>query len=250
MDVTTVGTPSVTEKVRQWLDQGGYPLEMRVARALNDAGFTVRQSAYYEAATASGGIAREVDVLGWRATGTSSPLLVVECKSKPEPWVLFIGEPAIEDVPEPLAERLFTYMLGEPLPGAWPTAEAPLLELQPTWGHSLVAMSTTNNARDSAHDAVRQVISAANGVLGGVDADSAYGTVAFPVIVTSGALAAVRLGADGQAINIDQVNRVQLRRVDPAASARPFLIDIITEDALQEYAKDAYATFAALDLGR
>ena len=236
----------VLSRVRKMLEAGGYPLEMRVARTLNDAGLTVRQAMHYQATGRVGeGVAREIDVLAWRSTGTSSPLLIVECKSKPDPWVLFVGEPAIEDVPQPLAERIFSYMLGEPLAAEWLHNETPLLELQPIWGHSLTAMKT-GQGKDSAYDAVRQVLSGADGALAAMrDRGEA---VAFPLIVTTGPLVSARLDPAG-AIQLANINRAQLRQFDPAVSDRPVLIDIITEDALPQYATDAYATFEALDLG-
>ena len=77
--------------VRRWLKEQGYPLEMRVADALRRAGFRVRQSAYFSDPDENK--PRELDVVAsyvWDAAAISWELVVlVECKSAAEPWVLF-----------------------------------------------------------------------------------------------------------------------------------------------------------------
>lgn len=94
--------------VRGWLEQQGYPLEMRVARVFHDAGADVVQSEYY---VSPEGKSREIDVGArlmetWDVTpvpkgfiGPETPatmffdlFVVAECKSGPKskkPWVVF-----------------------------------------------------------------------------------------------------------------------------------------------------------------
>jgi hypothetical protein len=89
-----MGEKSLTDRVAEWLGETGYPLEMHVAQALRDAGFVVRQSAYYD----DGGTFREVDVIATKLYHTPQAqlkfVLVVECKtSRARPWVVFRGDP-------------------------------------------------------------------------------------------------------------------------------------------------------------
>lgn len=51
---------TMSDKVKEWLEKQGYPLEMRVAAAFSEAGFDVRQSTYYIDPETSK--AREIDV--------------------------------------------------------------------------------------------------------------------------------------------------------------------------------------------
>lgn len=79
-------------KIRKWLDEQGYPLEMKVARNFQGAGFSVSSSEYY--IDPDEGKPREIDVIASMETtisGVSFQLaFTVECKSsKKSPWVCF-----------------------------------------------------------------------------------------------------------------------------------------------------------------
>jgi hypothetical protein len=84
---------------RTWLEESGYPLEARTARALKAAGGVVEQSRYYVDQTQPDTL-RELDVLAtfWQRGGLPSGSgswhmdlrVIVECKESPNnPWVLF-----------------------------------------------------------------------------------------------------------------------------------------------------------------
>jgi len=79
-------------KIRKWLDKQGYPLEMKVARSFQEAGFSVSSSEYY--LDPDEGKPREIDVIAsmqTTITGITFHLaFTVECKSsKEKPWVCF-----------------------------------------------------------------------------------------------------------------------------------------------------------------
>ena len=79
------------DKVAQWLDTQGYPLEMQVAREFLKERFTVRQSEYYEDPETK--VAREADVIAYaqaELAGCLTKLTVcAECKvSNDKPWIL------------------------------------------------------------------------------------------------------------------------------------------------------------------
>ncbi len=84
----------LTDKVLDWLGSTGFPLEMEAAFAFREAGFLVRQSVVYTDPQSDKG--REIDVLANDADfiGVIDISFVVECKSSPQPWVIFTSEDA------------------------------------------------------------------------------------------------------------------------------------------------------------
>lgn len=87
-------TEDLIQKIRKWLDKQGYPLEMKVARSFQEAGFRVSSSEYYP--DPDEGKPREIDVIASmeviNAGITFQLAFTVECKSsKGSPWVCFQG---------------------------------------------------------------------------------------------------------------------------------------------------------------
>lgn len=83
------------EKVLEWLNSTGFPLEMEAASAFRTAGFDVRQSAVFPDSQSDKG--REIDVLAQDPDliGVIEISFVVECKSSSNPWVVFTSEDAL-----------------------------------------------------------------------------------------------------------------------------------------------------------
>lgn len=83
------------EKVLDWLQKTGFPLEMQAASAFRSVGFDVRQSYTFPDPQSDKG--REIDVLAedpdW--LGLIEISFVVECKSSPNPWVVLTSEDAL-----------------------------------------------------------------------------------------------------------------------------------------------------------
>jgi len=84
-----------SEKVLEWLNSTGFPLEMEAASAFRTAGFDVRQSAVFPDSQTDKG--REIDVLAQDPDfiGVIEISFVVECKSSSNPWVVFTSEDAL-----------------------------------------------------------------------------------------------------------------------------------------------------------
>ena len=86
-----------TEKVLEWLQKTGFPLEMYAASVFRSAGFDVRQSFTYSDPESAKG--REIDVLvqdpDW--FGVIEISFVVECKASPNPWVVLTSEDALSN---------------------------------------------------------------------------------------------------------------------------------------------------------
>lgn len=88
-------TEELINKVRKWIEEQGYPLEMKVARCFQNAGFRVSSSEYY--LDPEENKPREIDIIASLddviAGKTFQLAFVVECKSsKKSPWVCFQGE--------------------------------------------------------------------------------------------------------------------------------------------------------------
>jgi len=102
------------QRVRAWLGEQGYPLEMRTAAVLRAEGLTVRQSQYYlDPETQK---SREIDALCFvdDDLGVASLRLVVECKSGDKPWIVFSSAHTLADY-----NRLFPLgVLSESMRGA------------------------------------------------------------------------------------------------------------------------------------
>lgn len=83
--------PTLGDKVEDWLNREGYPLEFRAARAFREAGFQVTQGDHVK--DLETGKLREIDVLAEHLFATRHHLLriahVVECKFASKPWVVF-----------------------------------------------------------------------------------------------------------------------------------------------------------------
>jgi len=85
----------LASRIRSWLGEQGYPLELRVAHAFQSAGFEVSSSEYYN--DPDEGKPREIDVIASMSAfvcGISIQIaFMIECKSsKKKPWVLFCSQ--------------------------------------------------------------------------------------------------------------------------------------------------------------
>lgn len=83
-------------KIMEWLEEQGYPLEMRVASAFRDKGFEVRQSQYY--ADPDDGNFREIDIVATAPDfyGITNVDFVIECKTSKKPWIIFTADNILE----------------------------------------------------------------------------------------------------------------------------------------------------------
>ena len=87
----------VQKRVLDWLNKGGFPLEMESAKAFRTAGFSVRQSATH--LDPEENKSREIDVIAedpdW--LGVVDIYFVLECKSSDKPWVIFVAEDTLDN---------------------------------------------------------------------------------------------------------------------------------------------------------
>lgn len=234
--------------VERWLEKSGHAFELRTARAFREGGArpVTTSFAYTDA---SSGALREGDVLAeftWAAMNgiPASVEVVVECKSGREhPWVAFYDKP--HHVGLELTDWVYRAHgpftgVTEPLAAAW--LGQPPFDSARTASHLVAAH--TKDSHNPAGDAVRQVLSAAEGRWQRyVDrqVQDRRGCVILPVVVTAGRLVECHLDSDGQ---------VQLSEVDTAAvtgtrqGETPARVYVLTEAAVPRFAQSIDALAA------
>ena len=251
------GTPGsgATQRVRAWLKETGYSLELQTAAAFRAQRFDTEAARYYLAE--DGETLREIDVVatGWQTTGvpTGATLLevvhVIECKGANEhPWVAFLGDHRFARDEEVLntmrVDRrggTFDHRTGEYTVNSLAITglhRAPLL----TWtDRTAYAITETGGRPGQAYNAVRQVLSAVDGYARdmGDRTDREVVRVTIPIVVTAAPLVTCRLDDEGTVL-LDEVDKVLLvSRLRPAARmtglwvVRASALDAVAADARQ-----------------
>lgn len=248
---------SELEGVRAWLGRSGVPFEFAVASAFRDAGFQVFQGIHYRTDDADAIAARDIDVLAVREQLVSQPpmtratvIFVVECKTAKQPWLVFRGQ-AEGGKWEAAGRFRMNHVTQDDVLGALEWEQDPwLLRLWPDHGFRVMATWQGNarsqdpdegsllkkgSSRDPGFDAVRQVVSATEGLLAGDP--SHLPTIAIPVLAISSPLYAVSYKDGREQVEPTAWERL-LWRGHRSAEARA--IDVVGGDAIAEYAKQAW----------
>lgn len=200
--------PTERDAVLTALRDSGYPLELRVASAMRNAvpaPHYVHQSRHYVDPVT--GKLREADVIGcWRVANGEHfvfAYLVVECKSKPKPWVVFDSNDGMTGSPSDLLETLYTdeipaggRLQARVVDGALSSNRTLLEPVQ--IGHTVVDSKVGSKGdggnQDGAYNAVQAAMSAVRGFTADTDrADleargKSIDVIVLPVVVTSGSL--------------------------------------------------------------
>lgn len=187
------------EKVREWLNKSGFPLEMAAAASFRAAGFEVRQSHTYQDPQMDKG--REIDVFAkWPDfLGVVDISFVIECKSSAQPWVVLKSNEASANV-GPL--HAFAVMSPDAVEGlASRIGRLGALSLffgkTPNCGYGF--RQAFGRDSDPAYVAAVSAFKAAAGVAGGRIADSIPRLAfCFPVIVVDAPLYEVSLASNGE----------------------------------------------------
>lgn len=236
--------------LRDWLRRSGRDLEMQVARAGRDAGADVIQSSgYVDPLTQH---QRETDVIvSFGREGSSIPPvnLVVECKSAPgDHWVAFLhkgGKISSSPIIHHSLGRWYERLDEET--GNVIYEDGPEWDLQPIFGgdpspSSAIVRSDLKKQRvsppeeaarkstggDWANDAVRQAVSASQGL-------SSDALVTVPVVVTGAQLWETWLGRDNQV----ELERTEYARVRSGIPGKPgLLVHVMTLSRFETFVSD------------
>jgi hypothetical protein len=253
---------ALESQLRHWLDQHGYPLEMRTAQALSEAQFLVMQGVSYTDPTT--GAKREIDLQAFRFLELNIEdrkriigihlRLVIECKStKGRPWMAFAAHP------HPFEFDYYPFFLSRgskhfldfalilqrnvpelpqlplPNPGMFPEAYAVAVAFRPP------------NDNDLAHAAVKAVTAAVQSLDKEEDIDMVgYGVLTLndqiPLVVIDQPLFLASLMSDGS-LEIREADAV-VARVSDTSRDRAF---IVTESFLPRFLEKLNNDFEAFE---
>lgn len=227
--------------VGRWLEKSGHAFELRTARSFRGGGARPVTMSFSYTDPNSGAL-REGDVLAefsWTAMNDTpaSVEVVVECKSgRDHPWVafydrVFAGGSALEDWVYN-AHGPFVGVI-EPLAEAW--IGTPPFDATRVASHLVAAH--TKDSRNLASDAVRQVLSAAEGRWQRYvqrQSQDPRGCVIVPVIVTGARLVECQLDTDG-CVRLAEVSSVVV--TGPRRGEKPARVYVVTESAVTQFSR-------------
>jgi len=256
----------LSDKVRTWLAGTGFPLEFRVADAARShMPHWLEQSRYFTDPTT--GKVRETDVVvqwvGESGQVFANITLVIECKSKPQPWVVFDNNLVDNDARARLdwsvfwateRENLYGAIVddGVPTVSSYVDVEKTLFRMSRLGTGIVSALGNEESRRgggaDGAWEAVQAAVAAAHGVGKDMTANATgrfdkVRIAVFPVVVTSGRL--FRAYLSGGQLDVEEVRRAEIlvRRGSEPAMTRCF---VVTEPGLSALLAEAAATPKAL----
>lgn len=237
---------NLESKLQSWLEKSGYPLEMRVARAFSNYGYSVESSTYYEDPVTNKH--REIDVDASKFTYADEARknwfqvsFVIECKnSKDKPWVLFQSEheePKFSD--DATAYRHannsgHVALLALSVAGLAKTN--PLLMRREHSGYGLVR--AFGDQSDVAYSAVMSACNACTAKAAYVDKNYNANGISqiqlyFPVVVVSGQLFRCWLEEDSP--KFEELTEGALVYKNPDAGEHLSTVEIVTEDGLENF---------------
>jgi hypothetical protein len=227
------------DRVVKWLEEQGYPLEMRVASAMRRTGLWVRQSAHYTDLESRK--SREIDVLATERElhGLGETHFVIECKTSSKPWVLFTSPFTLENFNRIRAFGIFSKDAMKVL-----VEHSFSRDLEPTlkWikkdgrvGYNLTP--AFSSGEDAAYQAVCSVIKASMSLVREPIGTHANLVFIFPVIVIGAPLFECYLEENGET-NVVQVQEGWLFFDGGISGFQGTCIRIVSEAGIQQLSSE------------
>lgn len=245
MTVMPANQESLEHKIEDWLNKNGYPLEMQVAKAFRDNGFTVVQSDYYEDPKTDN--YREIDVCASALTLLDDkPTLmqiqyVIECKlSRDKPWVLFASEfdkgkySQMENISWRIASENARTMLAI-LAASQEIDNLTTLRIGDRIGYGITQAFKESNS-DITYKAAMGVV---NACIAKKEKSRLTFTVFFPAIVIDGLLFECFMDKDS-AIVLTEVEKGTLVIRNEIGGLSGVAVSVMTKAALQEFSSSAW----------
>ncbi|QIY73426.1 hypothetical protein HEP84_34080 [Streptomyces sp. RLB1-33] len=250
-------------KIKTWLSEQGYPLEMRVARVFKSHGISAVPSDYYF--DQESGTHREIDLAGrirlLSPEGGSRQIStylcpIVECKSSPgKPWILFGGGLQLVSTAK-IAQRFvlkqatsywsrFARQLDQ---NPVARAELPLFDVEQDPSYSAVRSSLGKSREDVAYSAMTSVSKAAFGVANKYNAPGNLALqIAVPVIVVDSPIYKCVLDGSGDPdlARVTSGTIVWRNRV-PGSTLPHSIVRVYSEEALPELCQEILKTAETL----
>lgn len=235
-------------KLRDWINTQGYPMEMRVARIAERCGLRVSQGFHYYDVESQ--THREIDVMASRHVDLELPAarltvrVVLEVKASvvnPKPWIVLASEHSHMNPIAAVAQRYLT-----DYGSSWWSKNAsrdPLIQqlrmfaLDDQPGYSLVQanFNRKESREDRAFAAMMQLTKAATGICDWMDMPPVDGTIGLvlPMLVIEGPLYRCTMAGDGELV-LEEVDSVTLLWKNRSSLAKPptTIIRVTTEAGL------------------
>lgn len=240
------------EAILKWLSKQGYPLEMKVAKSFQDAGFSIKMAQYYKDET--GDKYREIDVVA--TTGTFVDFdkkiffnihFVIECKfSLSKPWLLFKSTADRETLKEYEGNYRISNYPGNVFMLALSVNEKESqYSLFKTPSHLSYGVTRAHSEiSDMPYNAALSCSKAAHSLAKTIDELMNKNKVEsvdifFPVIVTEGQLFDCALNDDGEA-DVNEVDEGCLLLRNPAAGMFQNIVNITTFNNIDAFSSAAH----------
>jgi len=243
-------------KIITWLNEQGYPLEMRIASALQQKGFRVVQSEYFS--DPESGDSRELDVVAFKQKEIESVLLrislLIECKrSTDKPWLLFTSDKKRLANPARIAQRAANSLGRHYLLEVCKQDEVQDLSIfslpeRPAYG---VTQALTTG-KDVCYSAVTSVSKAALATVAELDKrkesekkefiilrrSANICSIVLPVVVVEGQLFEVFLDDQADVI-VNGIESGTLLWRNPIVGMPHTIVNIVTSSGFEQFAYDA-----------
>lgn len=232
-------------KVKAWINEQGYPLEMRVAKEFREGGFRARQSEYF--IDPENGDSREIDVIASRQCKVGDILVrltvCIECKvAKKHPWIIFCSQDTIIAKPAAVVQRPSTTLGYEFLRRVSQSKYAhntPFFKLEKRNGYSVTEAFTSG--KDNAYSSCISVAKCARSLIKKADiASKEQGPICeivIPVILLQGKL--FECHQDSVTLETDEIDYSTLIWRNQTSNTGHSIITICTESALKKLINNA-----------
>lgn len=252
----------VINKIVKWVNDQGYPLEMRVASAAQEKGFRVVQSEYYF--DPESGDSRELDVLAHKQKQINNALfrvsLLIECKrSTDKPWVLFTSSKSLANparVAQRAANSLGRRFLGRACQND-KVQQLPIFSVPERPAYGVTQAFTTG--KDTCYSSVTSVSKAAFSTVVELDERKEKEmkvnklfrktknicSIVFPVVVIDGALFEAYLNESSD-VSVGEIKSGTLLWRNPVVGMPHTIVNIVCESALDEFLNDAVSSIDGL----
>ena len=229
---------NLSQRLREWLEKSGYPLEMETASALRGAGFDITPSYIYTDQETGKG--REIDVLATThdRIGLLHVAFLIECKSSSHPWIIFKSKDSessysplsalglYSDTARAAASRLVTSSNAI----RWFTYRSDRC------GYGL--RQAFGGENDSAFAASVSVIKATSAILSLPRLASPRIVFAFPIIVVDAPIFECTL-SDKKELDLSQVEQSSFTFSQHTPNQTPCVIRVVHKAALNHFASFA-----------
>ncbi len=244
---------NLNDKLMNWLNEQGYPLEMATAQLFRQHGFRAFQSDFYTDPESN--TQREIDVLAYRQKEVEDAQLrvsfSVECKNaKDKPWVMFSSE-ALKLAPparvfQRAGSKLAIYFL-RLLSRHETIQKAPLFSLPRRPGYGVT--QAFSNGQDvpftACVGAAKSAIAKATAVDSFIKFQGAISEIVFPVVLIEGKLFECYLSEDNAPI-LNEIQEGVLVWRNPVVQMPHTIIHILTLDSLPNFLSQANETIDLL----